>query len=83
MCGITGIWDFKDKISPEVLERMTNVLAHRGPDDAGIFVDGKNNIGLGHRRLSILDLSTAGHQPMSNSDETIWITFNGEIYNFK
>jgi asparagine synthase (glutamine-hydrolysing) len=82
MCGITGIWDFKDKISPEVLGKMTDVLNHRGPDDSGIFVDQKNNIGLGHRRLSIIDLSSAGHQPMSNDEKSIWVTYNGEIYNF-
>ncbi len=83
MCGITGIWDFKDKISPELLEKMTDTLNYRGPDDSGIFIDQKNNIGLGHRRLSILDLSPAGHQPMANDNESIWITFNGEVYNFK
>ena len=83
MCGITGIWDFKDKISPQILEKMTDALNHRGPDDSGIFIDVKNNIGFGHRRLSIIDLSPAGHQPMPNADETVWVTFNGEIYNFK
>jgi len=83
MCGIAGIWDFKDKISPQLLESMTNALHHRGPDDSGIFIDQKNNLGLGHRRLSILDLSPAGHQPMQSDNQTIWITFNGEIYNFK
>ena len=60
---------------------MNAVLAHRGPDDAGIRCDGQ--IGLAHRRLSIIDLSPAGHQPMSNEDGTIWIVFNGEIYNFQ
>ncbi len=83
MCGITGIWDFKDKISPEVLEKMTDALHHRGPDDSGIFIDQKNNIGFGHQRLSILDLSPAGHQPMANEGQTIFLTFNGEIYNFR
>jgi len=83
MCGITGIWDFKDKIFPQLLEKMTDVLNHRGSDDSGIFIDKENDIGFGHRRLSILDLSSAGHQPMANDDQTIWITFNGEIYNFK
>ncbi|MDD5433084.1 MAG: asparagine synthase (glutamine-hydrolyzing) [Candidatus Pacebacteria bacterium] len=82
MCGITGIWDFKNKISEGTLEKMTDCLYLRGPDDSGIFVDPKNNIGFGHRRLSILDLSPAGHQPMANDDQTIWITFNGEVYNF-
>ncbi len=61
---------------------MTDCLYKRGPDDSGFFVDSNNNIGLGHRRLSILDLSPAGHQPMANDDQTIWIVFNGEVYNF-
>lgn len=60
---------------------MTNVLAHRGPDDSGIYC--RDNIALGHRRLAIIDLSPAGHQPMSNDDGTIWMVFNGEIYNFQ
>jgi len=83
MCGITGIYSF-DKtrpIDPDLLNKMTDSLSHRGPDDRGIFID--NNIGLGFRRLSILDLSPAGHQPMSNEDNSIWIVFNGEIYNYK
>ena len=63
-----------------MIERMAAVLQHRGPDDAGVFVDGI--VGLGHRRLKIIDLSPRGHQPMSNEDGTIWVTYNGEIYNF-
>jgi len=59
---------------------MCSVLGHRGPDDAGIYL--KDNIGLGHRRLSVLDVTPAGHQPMTNEDRTIWIVFNGEIYNY-
>jgi asparagine synthase (glutamine-hydrolysing) len=59
---------------------MASVINHRGPDDEGIYV--KNNVGLAHKRLSILDLSPAGHQPMNNEDGSIWIVFNGEIYNF-
>ena len=62
---------------------MRDALSHRGPDDKGEYIDEKNNIGLGHRRLSILDVSTLGHQPMSNDKGTIWVTYNGEIYNFK
>ena len=61
---------------------MCQAMAHRGPDDHGTFVSEQYQVGLGHRRLSILDLSSAGRQPMSNEDNTIWITFNGEIYNF-
>ena len=83
MCGISGklYFDPTRSVEREVLERMNAVLAHRGPDDAGIYCDGP--IGLAHRRLSIIDLSPAGHQPMSNEDGTIWIVFNGEIYNFQ
>lgn len=84
MCGIVGAWEFKNKnkVGEPLIKSMTDCLYYRGPDDTGIFVDEKNNIGLGHRRLSILDLSPAGHQPMANDDQTIWITFNGEVYNF-
>src|SRR4051794_2133904 len=60
---------------------MAQTIAHRGPDDAGILVRPEERLGLGHRRLSIIDLSPAGHQPMSNEDGTLWLTFNGEIYN--
>jgi asparagine synthase (glutamine-hydrolysing) len=82
MCGIAGKLYFESGrlVEREVLERMNAVLAHRGPDDAGIRCEGP--VGLAHRRLSIIDLSPAGHQPMANEDETIWIVFNGEIYNF-
>jgi len=83
MCGISGKLYFEPArpVERDVLERMNAVLAHRGPDDAGIFCSGA--IGLAHRRLSIIDLSPAGHQPMSNEDGTVWIVFNGEIYNFQ
>lgn len=64
-----------------ILERMTGLLAHRGPDDAGHYIAGR--IGLGHRRLSIIDLSEGGHQPMSNDDGSLWITYNGECYNYR
>lgn len=81
MCGIAGIIYF-DNITPkpEIIKRMTDVMAHRGPDDEGIYISGP--VGLGHRRLAIIDLSPAGKQPMCNEDATIWITYNGEIYNF-
>jgi asparagine synthase (glutamine-hydrolysing) len=82
MCGISGLVNCGDA---ETLVRMTNVQTHRGPDDSGLwerrFPDG-GYIGLGSRRLAILDLSPDGHMPMSNEDGTVWITFNGEIYNF-
>jgi len=83
MCGITGIYYFdKDRIvDPALVNAMSKALAHRGPDDEGIFLD--KNVGLGFRRLSIIDLSPSGHQPMCNEDGTVWIIFNGEIYNFR
>ena len=76
MCGIAGIWDFngKNKNIENTIKSMTNALAHRGPDDAGFYMDEKNNIALGHRRLSIIDLSDSGHQPMHNNNKNIWIT---------
>ena len=77
MCGICGYVGFDDS---DLLEKMTEALAHRGPDDAGTYT--ADGIGLGHRRLSIIDLSAAGRQPMGNEDGTVWVTFNGEIYNF-
>ncbi|RQW01382.1 asparagine synthase (glutamine-hydrolyzing) [candidate division KSB1 bacterium] len=82
MCGITGIYNFKDasKVEAELLQRMTDVMQHRGPDADGMYVNG--NIGLGHRRLSIIDLSEAGRQPMFSDDQHLAIVFNGEIYNF-
>ncbi len=82
MCGISGIL-YRDRsrpVSSTLLERMNVVQAHRGPDDSGVWTDG--HVGFGHVRLSIIDLSPLGHQPMSNEDGTVWITFNGEIYNF-
>ena len=82
MCGITGIFDLNKKfVDQTVLEKMTDTLSLRGPDDRGVYVD--QNLGLGHTRLSILDLSSAGRQPMSNLQKDVWVVFNGEIYNFK
>jgi asparagine synthase (glutamine-hydrolysing) len=82
MCGICGILhiDPNQPVPPEVLRRMNSVISHRGPDDEGVWTRG--NVGFGHTRLSIIDLSPLGRQPMCNEDETVWITFNGEIYNF-
>ncbi len=77
MCGITGIsWDDK-----EVIKGMMKVVAHRGPDQEGVYHDA--HVTLGHRRLSIIDLSEKGREPMSNEDGTLWLIFNGEIYNYK
>jgi len=83
MCGITGLISF-EKFNSKLLEQMTEAITHRGPDDFGIkFFKNKDfDAGFGQRRLSILDLSLTGHQPMSNLTEDIWITFNGEIYNY-
>jgi asparagine synthase (glutamine-hydrolysing) len=83
MCGISGILAFDDGlgIDEPTVTRMTDALRHRGPDDAGTYVRPDERIALGHRRLSIIDLSHAGHQPMSNEDGTVWITYNGEVYN--
>jgi asparagine synthase (glutamine-hydrolysing) len=86
MCGICGsVWNCSNKaIALPILKKMTDVLYHRGPDDGGVLYKQMDNISvaLGHRRLSILDISYLGHQPMFNEDETIAIVFNGEIYNF-
>ncbi|MBN2102753.1 asparagine synthase (glutamine-hydrolyzing) [bacterium] len=82
MCGICGILYFDDrqKVSQSVLRSMCDTIIHRGPDDQGQVMLGQ--VGLGMRRLSIIDLST-GHQPIANEENTLWIVFNGEIYNFK
>lgn len=84
MCGICGVWNYGDgqPVGRPDLEKMRDTLTHRGPDDAGCYFDDHAGLGLGFRRLSIIDLSTAGHQPMSNEDGTVWVVFNGEIYNF-
>jgi len=81
MCGIAGIFNFKshEPVSPRLLKAMTDTLVHRGPDDEGFYISGP--LGLGHRRLSIIDLE-GGHQPITNEDESVWVVFNGEIYNF-
>lgn len=81
MCGICGQYNFKNQspVDPAVIHKMTNTLVHRGPDDEGYFISGF--LGLGFRRLSIIDLE-GGHQPMWDRDKTVCIIFNGEIYNF-
>ena len=83
MCGINGILHLQSqkKIDERVLTKMRDSLEHRGPDDKGIFIE--NNIGLGHRRLSILDVSLGGHQPFPSEDGRYVMVYNGEIYNFK
>ncbi|WP_405082034.1 asparagine synthase (glutamine-hydrolyzing) [Paenibacillus chitinolyticus] len=81
MCGITGVMYFEDREpSVSMLQQMTDVIHHRGPNDSGFWTE--NRIGLGFRRLSIIDIAE-GHQPLCNEDESVWIIFNGEIYNYK
>ena len=81
MCGIAGILNLDRRpVDPEVLERMSSVIAHRGPDDSGVHVD--DNLGLAHRRLAIIDLTPGGHQPMLSEDGRTCVVFNGEIYNY-
>jgi asparagine synthase (glutamine-hydrolysing) len=83
MCGINGIWNFKDKVNRDEFVSLRDLMKHRGPDGAGLYINQTGNIALGHRRLSLIDLSEAGSQPMSNEDKTVWITVNGEIYNYR
>ena len=92
MCGIVGIIGYKAPVSAEILERATQSLAHRGPDDGGTVIlpvsarceaDQEIQIGLGNRRLAILDLSPLGHQPMNDPSTGNWIVYNGELYNFR
>lgn len=84
MCGILGIINVANDrpVRPEVLQSMADTMRHRGPDDAGVWIDETGQCGFGHRRLSIMDLSSAGHQPMGTPDGEVWVTFNGEIYNY-
>lgn len=84
MCGIVGFRSRKDfNTLRESLPLAVSALTYRGPDDSGLFFDEKAGVGLGHRRLSVIDLSTAGHQPMASEDGRVHITHNGEVYNFK
>jgi asparagine synthase (glutamine-hydrolysing) len=84
MCGICGIYEYgvsQPKVAEALVERMRDTMTHRGPDDAGVYVSEDHRVGLGNRRLAIVDLSPAGRNPMPNEDGRVWITFNGEIYN--
>src|SRR6267378_4024705 len=87
MCGIFGIVAHDARVPADVLESATQSLAHRGPDDSGTIIvrDSRDpvEIGLGNRRLAILDLSPLAHQPMHDSETGNWIVYNGEIYNFR
>src|SRR4051812_47947884 len=83
MCGICGIVGRPDE---QLIKSMLARIAHRGPDDEGVYIadmSTRSRVALGHRRLSIIDLSPAGHQPMADASGRIWLTFNGEIYNFR
>src|SRR5262245_19583077 len=81
MCGICGQYNFSSQrpVEPETIRRMATSMFHRGPDDEGFYLEGP--LGLGFRRLSIIDLA-GGHQPMSDPEGSVWVVFNGEIYNF-
>ena len=86
MCRIVGLWD--QRAGPgydlaEVVDRMKNTMSYGGPDDEGSYVDQEHGLALGHRRLTILDLSSAGHQPMRDAEREVWTVYNGEIYNFR
>ncbi len=88
MCGIFGVLSRAGRLTDGLLERAARSLAHRGPDDSGIVIvetspDGKLQLGFAHTRLSIIDLSPQGHQPMQDASTGNWIVFNGEIYNFR
>ena len=86
MCGILGVYNYgsaRFPVTDGLLVRMRDAMRHRGPDDAGLWVRPGGALGLGHRRLSIIDLSPDARQPLPNEDETLWVTFNGEIYNYQ
>src|SRR5688572_16980723 len=83
MCGIVGVFNHSthEEVKAEALLRMRDSMVHRGPDDSGVFITRDRTLGLAHRRLSIIDLSEAGRQPMADRSGRFWIVFNGEIYN--
>lgn len=85
MCGICGITNTANSVNKNNIQSMCKKLTHRGPDDEGIYINNgtKSSVGLGHRRLKIIDLSKAGHQPMPNEDGSLWLVLNGEIYNYQ
>ena len=84
MCGIAGILLRPGADLPDLrerLQRMATLMQHRGPDDEGLYLSPDGRIGFANRRLAIRDLSPAGHMPMANPAQTVWITYNGEVYN--
>ncbi len=84
MCGIAGIYNYGsgEPVTEGQLRAMADAVKHRGPDGEGYYIDPKGSLGLAHRRLSIIDLSAGGNQPMSNGDQSLWITYNAEVYNY-
>ena len=82
MCGIAGQINFNKQVDAKNIIAMTEAIRHRGPDGDGVYLNKKKTVGFGHRRLSFLDLTEAGKQPMTNEDGSLWITYNGEIYNY-
>jgi asparagine synthase (glutamine-hydrolysing) len=82
MCGIAGQVKLRGKVTEQNCKAMTDAIAHRGPDGEGMYINPAATVALGHRRLSFLDLTEAGKQPMTNEDGTLWLTYNGEIYNY-
>ena len=83
MCGIVGQHNFRGRVDIPQFERMRDSMAHRGPDGYGLWESPDGSTALGHRRLALIDLSDAGRQPMPNEDESLWLVFNGEIYNYQ
>ncbi len=84
MCGITGIFlhnSIQNSQLAETVSAMASSLEHRGPDDSGVWLDSKKQVAFGHRRLSIVDISSSGHQPMTSASKRYVMTYNGEIYN--
>ena len=79
MCGIAGYYSDKEPINKELFDQMVDIIEYRGPNDRGVYFDG--NLALGHRRLSIFDVSSAGHQPFCYDDKYV-LVYNGEIFNF-
>ncbi|MFB0527752.1 MAG: asparagine synthase (glutamine-hydrolyzing) [bacterium] len=84
MCGFVGIYNYESSqdIDEKLLIEMRDTMIHRGPDDCGVYLSRDKKLGLGHRRLSIIDLTPRGRQPMSDTEDKIWIVYNGEVYNF-
>ena len=85
MCGVAGYWDFRADSSNDelraIVDGMAASLTHRGPDDSGVWIDARAGLAMGHRRLSIIDLSSAGRQPMVSADGKAVLVYNGEVYN--